>query len=169
MCYNAPISFFTFFVGIIISYLIWNRDSSEVYNKNYDYWNSLFILSFIVMQLAEGFTWLGYNCNLIFLIIICSQAIMQCFGNAYFNKIKEFYYIIFIFILTFPFVGKPKSIVVGENKHLAWVLDFKGSFLIEITWTILYLSMLFIPLLWQKDLPLSNFCVLSGNVDICIL
>ena len=96
MCYNAPISFFTFFVGIIISYLIWNRDSSEVYNKNYDYWNSLFILSFIVMQLAEGFTWLGYNCNLIFLIIICSQAIKQCFGNAYFNKIKEFYYIIFI-------------------------------------------------------------------------
>ena len=53
MCYNAPVSFITFFVGIYIAYEIWNRPNEKVYNKKYDYWNALFIISFISMQFAE--------------------------------------------------------------------------------------------------------------------
>lgn len=158
MCYNAPISFLTFFVGMYIAYEIWNRPKDKAFHKNYDYWNALFIVSFIFVQLGEGFIWLGYEIFRYFLVfIVALQPIVQSFGNAYFNG-KSIFYIPVIIGLLFLFILRaPKNIGKGMNGHLDWGIEHIHVYFI-ILYGIYYFTFMCLPLLWQ--VPHKRFLVL---------
>jgi hypothetical protein len=159
MCYNAPVSFTTFFVGMYIAYELWSRKKEEAYEKKYDYWNSLFVVSFILMQLAEGFAWLGYDIAKYFIIYIVGlQPIVQSFGNAYFNGQPLFYIPVIIGFLLLSFVRNPEKISAGINGHLNWSVKFDNVFiaLLCLSYYFIFISL---PMLWQ--VPLKRYIILG--------
>lgn len=158
MCFNAPVSFLTFFVGMYIAFEIWYRPKEKAYQKNYDYWNALFIVSFILVQLGEGFIWLGYDIFRYFLVFIVGiQPIVQSFGNAYFNN-KPIFYIPVIIGLLFLFILRaPKNIGTGINGHLDWEIKHINIYFL-ILYGIYYFTFMSLPLLWQ--VPYNRFLVL---------
>jgi len=155
MCYSARISFTTFFIGIYIAYEIWTRDASRVFNKNYDFWNALFILSFISMQFAEGLAWLNYDiARYLVVYIVALQPVIQSFGNAYFNNQPIFYIPVIIGFLMMFLIRPPGKIGVGPNGHLDWFVRFDNNWS-YVFYFLFYYSFMAIPLLWQK--PIQRF------------
>jgi hypothetical protein len=159
MCFNAPVSFITFFVGMYIAYELWSRKKEEAYEKKYDYWNSLFVVSFILMQLAEGFAWLGYDLAKYFIIFIVGlQPIVQSFGNAYFNGQPLFYIPVIIGFMLLSVLRVQEKIGVGLNGHLNWFLNFDNKM-----WYFIYFAYYFtfmtVPLFWQ--VPLNRYSILA--------
>jgi len=57
MCYNAPVSFGTFFFALAICGILWIR------NKGLDRPIGLILLVVALMQLVEGFLWLTPDCT----------------------------------------------------------------------------------------------------------
>lgn len=155
MCYNAPVSFTTFVIGIYIAYEIWVRNAKDAYNKNYDYWNALFVVSFISMQFAEGLAWLNYDiARYLIVYIVTLQPIIQSFGNAYFNGQKIFYIPVLIGILFILLIRVPENIGVGPNGHLDWSLRFDNIWSYSL-YFIFYYGFMLIPLFWQ--IPITRF------------
>ncbi len=155
MCFNAPVSFLTFFVGMCIAYEIWNRPKEKTYEKKYDYWNALFIVSFISMQFAEGLAWLNYDIARYLVIYIVSlQPVIQSLGNAYFNNQPLFYIPVIIGLILFGIVKIPDKIGVGPNGHLDWFVNFDNKLYYTI-YFIFYFTFMLVPLFWQQ--PLSRY------------
>jgi len=155
MCFNAPVSFLTFFVGMYIAYEIWNRPKEKAYEKKYDYWNALFIVSFISMQFAEGLAWLNYDIARYLVIYIVSlQPVIQSLGNAYFNNQPFFYIPVIIGLILFGIVKIPDKIGVGPNGHLDWFVNFDNKLYYTI-YFIFYFTFMLVPLFWQQ--PLSRY------------
>ena len=136
MCYSTESSWISFFISIVISIIIWKR------NKNYDRWNSLFIVSFALIQLWEGFLWyfskgqnnelnknLKYENILLILILLTLniQPIIQTWGAKYFTKSNSkmlrifliIYILIFIYSL-YRIYTENFSLKIGPNGHLEW-------------------------------------------------
>jgi len=135
MCWNSPISIVTFIIEVTICIYLFRR------NKNFDRMNSIFILSFSLIQLLEGFIWLGvsdkceYN-GFVSLIPIALwlQPLAQSYGLYYVYKnnkdlgrlidvkyipiILMFLYMIFFVYSIFK--NKKSVVTIGEHKHLNW-------------------------------------------------
>jgi hypothetical protein len=152
MCFNAPISFSTFLIELFISLYLYNR------NKNYDRMNSIFILSFALIQLWEGGIWENQQASFVALIFLSLwlQPIAQFYGSyivtqmPFLKYFTYFYLITFVFILYKTFTSE-FSVVTGPNHHLVWLRNnstnfFNSSFLIFI-----YFFGLLFPLIYTKQ------------------
>lgn len=155
MCYNASSSYSSFIFSILLAYVIWMRDNVNVINKNYDYWNVLFMLSYIFVQLGEGMVWQGFDIGkYIILYSVLLQPIMQTFGNAYYNNQPHYYIYVFLGII-FLLLGKiSKKIAIGPNHHLQWNILFNTK-LVSILFILYYFIFTALPILEQK--PRKNF------------
>ena len=166
MCYNAPISFITLFVGLYIAYEIWNRPSEKAYKKNYDYWNALFIANFILIQLAEGLAWLDFDISrYLLLYIVAFQPIIQSFGNAYFNNQPLFYIPVIIGLLYIPFFRVIDKITKGVGGHLVWNVNHINKYLM-ILYGVYYFTYMSLPLLWQVPLQRYSILIVYGLLTL---
>lgn len=156
MCYNAPVSFSTFFIGISIAIYLYQR------NLPNDRWNAMFITSFIFIQLIEGFIWINnFKTNniipyLILITLIC-QPLSQIYGllqQKYIsNKTKIFFKYAFIigFILsaTALISLSPQKTKTGPCGHIDWNLKFNNK-IIQYIYFSFYLIFLGLPLIFMK-------------------
>ena len=168
MCWNAPASYASLAFGYIMMYLIWTRPSSEAYKKAYDYWNVLFIASFVSMQLGEGLVHQGYNDigrNIIFWCVVF-QPISQCKGGAYFGGYTWLYYLAALCALTVPFLTIDNHIGYSKKGHLKWVIDAKIPWIYQL-YAALYRLGMFIPLLLMT--PLRKYILLPIAIASTLL
>lgn len=167
MCFNAPVSFITFLTGIYIAYEIWSRQADEAYQKNYDYWNALFIVSFILVQLWEGFIWLGFDLAKYFLVLtIGLQPIVQSFGNAYFNGQPLFYIPTIIGLLFLLFFSVPEKMGKGINGHLNWQMNTDKNTFFYLLFGVFYFVFMSIPLIWQVPFSRYGILVVYGVITL---
>jgi hypothetical protein len=167
MCWNAPVSYASLAFGYIMMYLIWTRPSSAAYKKAYDYWNVLFIASFVSMQLGEGLVHQGYNDigrNIIFWCVVF-QPISQCIGGAYFGGYTWLYYLAALNILIIPVLGINKIIEFSKHKHLVWAVSSKNIWLNDL-FTVLYIAGVFFPLIMMT--PLRKYIILPITMTATI-
>ena len=149
-----------------IAYEIWNRPSEKTYQKNYDYWNALFIVSFISRQFAEGLAWLNYDIARYLVIYIVSlQPVIQSLGNAYFNNQPLFYIPVIIGLILLGIVKIPDKIGVGANGHLDWFVTFDNK-LHYIIYFIFYFTFMLVPLFWQQPLSRYSPLIIYGVVTL---
>ena len=125
MCYSLQSSLIGWVISTVIAGYLWRR------NRNYDRWNSAFILSFSAVQLWEAGIWNGKNVEIFIKLIaltIALQPIVQTTGAWYFasnsqSKILKFLIFVYsaIWIYTlFSVFTEDFWVTTGPNGHLIW-------------------------------------------------
>jgi len=161
MCYSASASFTTFFISLFFILLLWNR------NNTYDRWNALFILSFAMIQLWEGFIWMygmdnEYISNIVvplILITLYTQPFVQTYmayshTNSSLLYLLSIFYFLLLFYILYRSFHERMYVSTGPHNHLIWHScdspSFIGSF------GLLYLIGMFIGLVYgfPNTLPL---------------
>ena len=157
MCWNAPVSYASFAFGMFMVYKLWTRPVSEVLNKNYDYWNALFIFAFVSMQLGEGLIHQGMQWGkwIIWLSVIF-QPMAQCLGAAYFGGHSGWYIWAILCALVAPFLKIDNVVRRGASGHLAWSVRTEPM---QSVFTVIYMVGAIAPLLFMS--PLLHYGVLA--------
>jgi len=165
MCFSTESSLIAWVISVVIAIYLWKR------NRNYDRWNSAFILSFSTVQLCEAGLW---NQNppsstprthiwlSILLVALYSQPLVQTFcawrhSGDQILKIMTLIYTIILVIMLYRTMTENFYTTVGPNGHLVWNSRRRpfltgGCYLIGI----LYLIGVFLGLLWvvPQSMPL---------------
>ena len=163
MCFNAPISFTTFFLEILISLYLFNR------NLKYDRMNSLFILSFALIQLWEGGIWDNPQSSFVAFILLTLwiQPLAQIYGAYYVTKSNIFLPLIYFYVLIFIYtiyrvLTTTFSVSKGKNCHLVWNDDkTPNSFIGSSIFPYIYLFGIFFPLIYTKQWILLTIGILT--------
>jgi len=147
MCWNSSVSLNTFIIGLFSVLFAYS-------NNVITFYEALFYMSFISMQLIEYFAWKNLDNKKINKIISCIACILlliqvPLLGVAY-NKNKNVNYIIIaiylFFILLIPFDNsKDYSISKSSNGHLQW------NFLTNPIGIIIYLLLIYYILIHNKE------------------
>ena len=162
MCFNTKSSAIAWAISIIISIFLYVR------NKNYDRWNSAFIMCFSTIQLLEAGIWSTNNMNellteLILLALVFQPLVQSYAGYIYTkNMILALMSFVFLGIIFWSSIRilKAKSMQfgskIGEKGHLVWYdTEEKENFLGGTPIVIWYMAGLLLPLLFMKNsLPL---------------
>jgi hypothetical protein len=165
MCWNAPVSYASFIFGLWISWILWTRPSSNAINKKYDYWNVLFILAFVSMQVGEGFIHQGKQWGRwIIWISVILQPIAQTLGSAYFGGNTIWYFWTALCILVAPFLHIDDVVKPGTHGHLEWSVQTK---IFQPLYVMIYMIGAIVPLLWMS--PLSRFGILPFYMILTML
>lgn len=177
MCHNSNVSIFSFIIGILLVFIIFTRNEQKSINKKYDYWNILFILSFITVQLGEFFIWKGLDNNndkkliniglCIISFCVLMQPIIQSFGNAYFNDIKIFYIPVIIGLYFLFYINIKKTITIGPNHHLIWSFN-DDNFNLITSFRIYYIIFIALGLLWMKPIKKFIWLYIYGIIILLI-
>lgn len=167
MCYNAPVSFGSYFFGLVIATTIYLRNPATAFFRPYDYWNLLTILSYITVQLGEGLLHLEHLWGRwIILYSIALQPVVNSFGAAYWGKSPIFYIPFVIGLLFIPFLSIKGDITRGPNGYLDWIFKFPGK-TFTIIYAIYYFTFMFLPLTQMK--PITRFYPLIIYLAITLL
>lgn len=152
MCFNTPVSFFTFLVELLISLYLYNR------NKNYDRMNAIFIISFALIQLWEGGIWDNPQSSFVAVILLTLwlQPLAQTYGAYYVTKSQFLLPFIVLYILTFIYaiyrvINGNFSVNTGENCHLIWNDSNKKSFVGPSILPYIYILGLLLPLIYTRQ------------------
>lgn len=166
MCYDIQSSLSAWLISNCSAIYLYKR------NRNFDRWNSFFIISFSTIQLLEAGLWWTQSQGLpsyaneiltkSILIVLLSQPFVQSYFGAKETRSELLKYMAFIYAAMilwgfYRLIKSPKgSFYTAPNSkgHLVWHDKSKESFLGGNTGYVvplLYLGGLFIPLLFQSD------------------
>lgn len=154
MCYDVKTSLTAWGIAITIAVYLYIR------NKNYDRWNSGFIIAFTTMQLVEAGLWSTHNKKLnevltrLVLMVLLFQPFIQTYLGAQATKNTFLHLMSYVFlgIIVYGLIASANSSLnlrttTGKNGHLVWHLEGMMGGAVGI----LYLLGLFIPLLFMKE------------------
>jgi len=152
MCYDVKSSLTSWSIAVAIAIYLYIR------NRNYDRWNSGFIIAFTTIQLVEAGLWSTDNKGLnslltrLVLMVLLFQPFVQTYLGAQATK-NTFLHIgsyIFLGIIIYGLLASTNKNLrsnVGKNGHLVWHLEGMMGGVVGI----LYLLGLFVPLLFMKE------------------
>ena len=173
MCWNKEVSFGSYFIIVIVGYLLFKR------NLNNDRFLSLFILSYGGMQLLEGIIWVGIEQNnvsinkfgsILACLLLYLHPIALCIGiyydkyykNILDSKIVKIFVGVALLIILIPIYKIIKTLLSKKpeytlmsyadkvNKHLVW--DFPGNYYFVV---VIYLLLFVLFITYPKNKKFS--------------
>lgn len=166
MCFNEEASIISWIGSVCISAFLINR------NKRYDKWNAAFVLTFSTIQLLEYGIWRAIKTKNDFLnktltamiyVALLVQPLVQTYFGATYIKVRSTFLFIFSCILAglllygifFAIRNSNKFFTTkGKKGHLSWKVkenDHNSPLFNNALISLLYLSGLFIPLLYMEN------------------
>jgi hypothetical protein len=156
MCFSVESSLAVWVLSLVIAVYLYQR------NRNYDRWNSAFIITVSTIQLLEAGLWVSLNdpkkndilTRLILLTLLAEPLVQSYMGYRYTRRafLQVFTWIFtgfFIWGLIRVISAKPGQFHsdISSSGRLAWKDSGSSSF---VKWAPLWLAGLLLPLLFMK-------------------
>jgi hypothetical protein len=165
MCYSEEASINAFVIGIACVMIMILRGGK------YDTWHSLFVSSYVFVQLGEALVWNGIKNNnelkkavgaKIILISVLLQPVTQLFGAWLHTKNKAYLLASIAGLSAFAQVDFSMRVSVGPNHHLSWPVPFANQSYANVYY-VYYILGLLGPILTIDEAVIRNSLVTYGS------